>query len=407
MKFIQRCLSAIIDVGLIVLIILVGISYHPIIVDMSRAEQMTNGTILSRPIAFLFAGILGLVVLRNGFKFLKSRFILTTIVMLVFVGCFALITIALYNNATMFGDVKSLVIVIGAMIIGRSMNPHRRYIYLLIISFCATVLFSGLMQVLINIGGFVIADQYLADAKNSLGALLATASVSLLFLYKNATSNPILRVISIAGVFLGLLVILIIRARMAFLTVALVFLFYFLLRFRKKNILSIGIFALFGFVAGYFLLNNSVFEFISESFTAGTQGDNFTSGRLETYREALSYFVAHPFLGNIDKAAKIGWVHNYPLLKLTSYGIIFSIPILVIYFYMAWSIISNARKTSGFCLAASLVLLVPFIISMAEPTFPFGPGTATFYNFLLFGQGEKIKHTMMLQKSSQFNTGKQ
>lgn len=389
MKFIQRCLSAIIDVGLIVLIILVGISYHPIIVDMSRAEQMTNGTILSRPIAFLFAGILGLVVLRNGFKFLKSRFILTTIVMLVFVGCFALITIALYNNAIMLGDVKSLVIVIGAMIIGRSMNPHRRYIYLLIISFCATALFSGLMQVLINIGSFVIADQYLTDTKNSLGALIATASIAMLFLYKDA-NNPILRVISFLGTCVGLFLLLVIRARMAFLSTSAVVLLFYYLRLRNKNILLIGIWAMIGLSLVLFLLPSSIYDFVNSSFTAGSQGDDFTSGRLATFRDAITLLSMHPFIGNINNSVDIGWVHNYPLLKLSNYGIIFSFPILILYFYIAWIVISRTCRGTGLCSSFSLFLLVPFLISMAEPTYPFGPGTATVFNFLFFGYGDKI-----------------
>ncbi len=35
--------------------------------------------------------------------------------------------------------------------------------------------------------------------------------------------------------------------------------------------------------------------------------------------------------------------------------------------------------------AGYFALLIPFIISMAEPTYPFGPGTATVFNFILFG----------------------
>ena len=35
--------------------------------------------------------------------------------------------------------------------------------------------------------------------------------------------------------------------------------------------------------------------------------------------------------------------------------------------------------------AGYFALLIPFVISMAEPTYPFGPGTATVFNFILFG----------------------
>lgn len=80
-------------------------------------------------------------------------------------------------------------------------------------------------------------------------------------------------------------------------------------------------------------------------------------------------------------------VHNYLLNRMVEFGIVFVIPILLLYIrLLIGAIVKTVRlnnhdtHTIGYVL-----LLIPFIISMAEPTFPFGPGTATVFNFIVFG----------------------
>ena len=84
---------------------------------------------------------------------------------------------------------------------------------------------------------------------------------------------------------------------------------------------------------------------------------------------------------------EVEWIHNYPLNRLFEFGLIFAFPVLLLYLYLlSRSIIQTIRSDNhniyniGFYL-----LIIPFIISMAEPTFPFGPGTATVFNYIIFG----------------------
>ena len=84
-------------------------------------------------------------------------------------------------------------------------------------------------------------------------------------------------------------------------------------------------------------------------------------------------------------------VHNYPLRVLYEYGLFFSLPIISYYAYslilvLRKSLKSNIRSIN--CIGYFLVM-VPFIISFGEPTLPFGPGTATLLNFILFGYSLK------------------
>lgn len=374
--------------AIVVLLLAIGVSYHPTIMGMSRAAGYESGTILSRYIVLLFCAVFALSIITPGYSFLKSRVIRTTLVSLSLIGITGLAAFAFFNNPRVAADFKSLVIVIGAMIIGIKLTPSRSLLYLLFLTFSCSILFSGLAQVLINIGGFRIEDQYLADAKNSLGALLASVTVLSLFMFYDSRVR-IVRFISIVFVVLGILLILVIRARMAFLTTGIIVLLFFYLRSRSQHFLLAVLVLLPIIIVISFLLPNSVFDFINASMTAGSQGEDFTSGRVDTYLDAFAISFNHPLMGNIRQTEHIEWVHNYPLLKFSSFGLLFSWPVLFLYCFILWKAISRTFHHKESISFANLFLLIPFLISMAEPTFPFGPGTVTVFNFILFGMADR------------------
>ena len=66
-------------------------------------------------------------------------------------------------------------------------------------------------------------------------------------------------------------------------------------------------------------------------------------------------------------------------------------PILCLYVYLFFIIIKGSlrSKVDNIGEVGFFAALVPFIVSMAEPTFPFGPGTATVFNFILLGAAIK------------------
>lgn len=388
MSRVSSTLESLKDIALFILLLAIGVSYHPTIIRLSRLAGYESGTILSKYILLLFGVVFILSIISKGFSFFRSRVMRVMAVMILLVGIVGLAAFAFFDNSSMMGDVTSLVIVFGAMIIGWGLMPSRRSLYLLFFAFIVSILFSAIFQVIVNIGGFTIEDQYLTDAKNSLGALLASASMLLLFIIHDSKSS-FLRIISIFGVFLGLFLMLVIRSRMAFLTTGFLFILYFYLRSRSLNIIVIAYLFISVLIVGYLLLPGVVFDYVNSSMTAGTQGQDVFSGRIEDYREALRIFANNPFLGNISKSVHIGWVHNYPLLKLSSYGLLFSWPILILYVIILCVIVSRLFHCRGFAGFANLLMLVPFIISLAEPTFPFGPGTVTVFNFMLFGMADR------------------
>ena len=388
MTRIEQTIKAIRDVLLYILLFVTAISYHPTIINMSRIAGYESGTILSRYIIILFGAVFILSLSISIVK--KSRFIRNYVIWLLVIFVAALILVAFYRNRIMLHECRAFIIVLGSMMIGYNLQLTRPQFVIIVLMFCLTTLFAGIMQVLVNNGGFRIANQYLTDSKNSLGAMLATSAFSFLYL-RRQLNKRLSKSLSLICLLLSLVVIVTIRARMALVAVVMVLLFYYFLATRSRSVLITLLVLGAVTIVGIVLMPGFVLDYLDASFTAGTQGSDFTSGRLYTYGEAISYLIQNPLLGNVNRLNQIGWIHNYPLLKVYDYGLLFSWPILVLYVIVGFHALFMARRYDSMSIIcfAGCCLLIPYLISMAEPTFPFGPGTVTMYNFILMGMAEK------------------
>ena len=386
----EQTINAIRDVLLYILLFITAISYHPVIINASRIAGYESGTILSRYIILLFGVVFILSLSVNFIK--KSRLSRVYIIWLTIIFAVALFIQAFFRNRDMVRELRAFAIVFGAIMIGYDLKIEKRQRVFMILVFCITVLFSGVMQVIMNNGGFVIANQYLTDAKNSLGAMLATSCFLSVYLFLTL-SRRLSKSLAIALFLASFLVMVTIRARMAMVALLVVGLYYYFLTTKNRGLILTILIGVVVLCIGFLFLPSSVLNYIEASFTAGTQGEDFTSGRMYTYLQAISYLLQNPLMGNVQKFNQIGWIHNYPLLKLYDYGLLFSWPILVLYVYICIYTIKLSRHSqplSTTCLG-STCLLIPYLISMAEPTFPFGPGTVTLFNFILLGMAEKEK----------------
>ena len=370
---------------LLLLVLLITLSCHPTIVDLSKAAGMESGTILSRYIILVFAGLF--VMCLNVKSMLKPKLVLTSWMFWLWIVVYYLITFAAFGNRSMMGDVRSIAICLVAIMIGWQLDLDEKKLRILLIAFSGLILFAGLMQVFTNIGGFVIHDQYETDNKNSLGVMLATGGFAFLVLGMNSKSKRIVRLLLFALAILSLTVLLTIRARAATLTGGMMFLYVLYERYKGKNFFIYLLLAVFVAVIVYLVLPSSVKDFVYNSFFQNYEEGDITSGRGERNAAALEFLSYHLLLGNLNQNAQIGWIHNYPLNRTFEFGLVFVFPILLLYLYVLVNAIVKTVKSdnhNNFNIGYYL-LLIPFIISMVEPTFPFGPGTATVFNFLMFG----------------------
>ena len=137
---------------------------------------------------------------------------------------------------------------------------------------------------------------------------------------------------------------------------------------------------------------NSISDYIVDSFTRNHEGD-IVAGREQGWRTGVSVFSENPLLGHIvvDSQYDFLSIHNYFLRMLSEFGIIGSLPFMILYFRLLFLTIRKSIKSSlnidnmGFF--TTIVLL---IISLEEPTFPFSPGTGVIMSFILLGNTLRI-----------------
>ncbi len=370
---------------LLLLIALITISSHPIIVDMSRAAGMESGTILSRYIILVFAGLFLLCFNLNSM--LGSKVVRTSLFIMAFILLYAFIVASFFGTNVMISYARTIAVCVVAIMVGWHLDLDRKRFNQVLLLFAGLTLFVGLMQVVMNIGGFEIHDQYETDNKNSLGVMLATSGTIFLVMAFNSKSKRFVQLVMYGLAILTFVVLLTIRARASALTGVIVLLYILYERYKGKNFWFYFLVGIMVITLVFICLPGSMKQYVYSSFFKNFEEGDITSGRMDRNIAALEFLSSHIFLGNLTENISIGWIHNYPLNKMFEFGLVFSFPILVLYLYLLFKAIVKTIRSdnhNNYNLGYYL-LLIPFIISMAEPTFPFGPGTATVFNFIVFG----------------------
>ena len=373
---------------LLLLVFLITISSHPRVMEISGDEGIQTGTFLSRYIILVFGALFVLTFNYFHFKsYLKSKTLMVSWVALIFIFLYYLITASFYGTKNMMDDGRAIVVSVGAIMIGWELHLDKKQMYFILLAFAGLTLYVGLMQVITNIGGFEIHDQYESDNKNALGAMLSTAAIIFLFIGLDWKKIGWVRFVFFAGVLASLVVMLTIRSRTATLCFAMMVLYVFYIRYRKRHFWAFFFGAIVLIIVLYNVIPQSFKDYVYDSFYQNYENDDVTSDRINRIVAGLRFLNQHFWVGNLDAYTTLAWIHNYVLEKLYKYGFIFAFPILFIYMFLLIVTIVKTVKDDNHDIhnIGSYLLLVPYIISMAEPTFPFGPGTATIFNFIVFG----------------------
>lgn len=368
---------------LLLLIALIAVAFHPTIIARSKAAGMESGNILSRYIVLVF---LVLFVLCLDFKrMLSLKFI--QISWLIF-GCIALSllgTLAFFGSTTILSYLRSIGICLVAVMIGWQIDVDNLKFKRLLLFFSGATLTIGILNVFINVGGFQILEYSQTEGKNALGVLLATSSLIFLLLGINQKKG-LERTIYLILMAVAIVVMLTIRSRAAAATSFIVLMYVIYQRVKRKDILAYVLIGTVVAILVFILLPSSIKNYVYDSFTLH-QEDDITSGRMQRNIIGVNFFSQHPLIGNLREKAELAWIHNYPLELLCRYGLIFSLPVLLLYVYLLVVDLKRIIKCDSHNIYSIgyYSLLVPYVISMVEPTLPFGPGTATVFNFILFG----------------------
>lgn len=239
------------------------------------------------------------------------------------------------------------------------------------------------------IGDLVVQEYYvLNEGKNQIGGLLAIAGVATYFfaikIKEQRTPFIILFVIT-------LLLLVLIRAHSDCFALLACFIFITIkdcdwkFNWNIKTVITILGILLIGYIAYVGFIGDELNCFM----VGGKHSSNIdalTSNRLERNQQAIAFLQEDPFLGEQEGASGILLIHNYLLLRLVRYGLL-SLPLIAFYFYFGIFILCKLfkQRKTNIKDAGFIVCAIPLIISFAEPSYPYGPGSVQMLAYLLLG----------------------
>ena len=317
---------------------------------------------------------------------LTSKVVRHLLLIYIFIVVSHLAIFSFFDEYSMFSELRAIGMCLVSIMIGWRLNLDEKKLHTFFIIFSILSLFIGLMQVTQNIGGFRILDHYHVEGKNTFGIILSSSSVILFFFGLNGIKKRGIRIVWFTLSILAIIILLTIRARAC--SVAAMFMILYILyqRFKGSDFVFYLIIFAFLSIIVYMILPSTVEEYVFNSFVQN-QEDDVSSGRLDRNVVGWSFFVRHFWFGNLTEGYYLEWIHNFLLDKLYKYGFVFAMAIIWIYFSLLFKTTIRTIKCdnrNNFNIGY-FVLLIPFIVSLVEPTMPFGPGTGTILNFLLFG----------------------
>ena len=237
-------------------------------------------------------------------------------------------------------------------------------------------------------GGLYVPEFYMVDkGKNQMGGLLAIGAASLFFwgmkLKEERTHYMILFVLSF-------LLLILIRARADVFALIACVLFVFAkeselhLKANAKTVVGILCLALSAYI-----LFNGFFKDELNRFMFGGHGNTMeqaSTHRWERNRQGIDFVSEHVIEGEQEDESDIMLIHNYPLLRMVRYGL-FSLPLLAFYLFFIGNVAYHLFKQRRTDIrdVGYVVCMVPLIVSLAEPSFPYGPGSVQMLAFLLLG----------------------
>ncbi len=377
--------------ALVILLALTALMYHPIFSNVVTMDEESNPL---RPV------VVGLTIVTTllyfDFSFwTNSNFVKKFLIYLLVIELLGYVLSQMNITDWYSVDANNILLSFLFLLIGyglgaRSTNKQLVGIILLYSFFVALSVYFQLMQ---HAGGFIITDRYIGYGKNTMGVMCASSCIALLVLALT-TTNKAIRIISWILYFFIFILDISIRARASYLVifiVSLIGVFRFLkgkITFNFIFLIIFGVFviiALFLFIPGVF---GSIGVYIWDSFTQHQDMDDLSSGRGGLNEFALNIIGESPFWGNMQlKNDYYGFrVHNYLLRVLSSYGIIGALPIYLLYFSIIIFVIKKIIKSQyNIKFLGYFVSIVPLIISFAEPTFPYSPGTGVIFSFVFLG----------------------
>ena len=374
---------------LYLVIILVAISYYP---PLYSVEAIYSAMRLG-----LYAIVIFLVALTFSFKsllkngLLKAGGIVILLILLEFLIFYA------FGLRFEFSDVWQLIIVLLCISIGFNLkNIGENRVNQLLQLYAAIGVCVGLISFNFYKDAISELNVYAVEGKNQLGLIISSAAAVALYL---GISLPKLSKQWIFRLFFlfGMVILLLMGARSAFaalLAFASVLLYKALTRKQRiwcGVILIIILACSFDFLFTMLIGNHDV-----------TDLNSISTGRLERNMLGIAYINEYFWEGELYHASNIPWIHNYLILRLVRYGV-WSFLFLFFYFYLFVGMVRNIIRTRRQVKLENIgffLLIVPYFISLLEPSAPFGPGSNVFMLYIILGITMRAQYMSRYENTS-------
>jgi len=342
--------------------------------------------------------LFGMAMFKNlSSKFGNSYMIKRWGLMMVIIGFFALY-VPDYATKTVFGDLRETFIPFAIAYSSYWLLKLDRKDFKIGVVIISVVGLIAAYYILTHSGGFEIERMYRSETnKNQTASFFAQIGlIALAFGLENR--KKFLFFVGLVAVYILLLAFcMILRCRTASLLMIAAGMFLLYKEYGARLLCIVPVLVV---IVGYFY-GDQISDFFYASVIDDkdiSNVDTFTSGRASLMKQSGDIILSNPFLGSLSYNGSFSnvWtgtlsiVHNYVMYKWVKYGIIFSLPWIIIYL----SIIANAfgmyKRGWVRYKYALICLLIAFGTSLAEYSAPFGPGTAFIICYIFYGMDLRI-----------------
>lgn len=301
-------------------------------------------------------------------------------------------------------DLTQLIVAFLCLCLGINMKNDLKFWMNVSYFYTILLIIMGLINCYYYAKGFYVPEYYLFNkGKNQVGALIAIGAAALFFFGMKLKEN---RVHYWAVFFLAVEALLMIRSRASFFAlIACVILIVvkdadWKWKWNVKTVLTIIALLVVSYIFFTGFIGNELHTFFSGGKNLNhNTSDVLSSNRLERDSEAVKVLSDNGLSGELSQASGIKLVHNYVILRLSRYGV-WALPFLAFYIYFGIRILCGVFKTwkTEVTNVGFIVCILPFIVSLFEPSFPYGPGEIQLLVFLLLGFSFRSIHENELSR---------
>ena len=336
---------------------------------------------LMKQVIFIIIGIIFIFNLSSIFKFGAKQVFIARLGILLVVQLFLVALLSLIRSEFFLPGVLDVVMVLSVILTfsvvkfedSELQKISSVFLFLAAIS-SATILFGYEFN-------FQILDEYLPVPKNQLAPFYGVAFVIGVYNFKRQNGYfKLFHLMLLTVLGLGLLFI---RGRAALVATFLCLMIFnlFFVRERRYRYIGLGL-----FIVAVYLLSSLLFDVFTANYDVNDV-DSLSANRLGDYISAIDIILKNPFVGSALSVEVPYLPHNYLVYSLMNYGVLFGWPLLIIYlmiFIKCFRVIINNKNEiwqSGI-----LLVVLMYIVSLLEYSYPYSPGSATMFGFIMFGQ---------------------